>query len=170
MKTMYWYLLFLAVVFTGCATYKKEPYFMSKITFNPESQLLWARPSEIGYKVSDDITGSAEVVTFFGFVVEGERPASMAVGTGPFKDPLIKFAVIDAINKFKVDGMYVTQSIVTKSGFWPFRRRKKAFVKGKGLLLKDYGEVDKSRSDNERILKLKENYSDDEQILILKRK
>jgi len=140
------------LLLSGCATMKKDSHLWSYSKFTPESQVLWARPTEVSYKFEAEIEGSAEIIKVFGFTVEGEAPEINIAGFLPTTDALVKFAVLNAVLDSKVDGMYVTATIIKKTGLWPFYVRKKAVVKGKSLILKNLGEVDQKRFDNERSL------------------
>jgi len=145
------FLLLISVA--GCTTMLKEPYFMGTANYQPESQKLWTRPTEVSYTFGNDIMGTAMAGYIFGVVTEGEAPPSVSVqGLVGSADPLVKLAAWNAINSSKADGIYVTQITLQKSGIWPFIYKKEASVKGKALILKNMGEVDQKRYDNERIM------------------
>lgn len=146
-------LVIVAFAVTSCSTtYDKNISMKGDASLKTESNVMWARPTEMGYEIMGDVEGTAEFSKLFGFIPLGDSPATGLTGIfGTGSDNVgVRYAAYDALKTIGADGIYitatytaVTQGIVTTE---------KVTIKGKALKLVDLGVVDEKRADTVRYL------------------
>ncbi len=142
----------LFLIISCSTTYDKNISMRGDATLVTEANVMWSRPTEVGYEIIGDVEGTAEFSKLFGIIPLGDSPAADLTGIfGTGSDNAgVRYAAYDAIKSIGADGIYITstyyaitQGIVTTE---------KVTIKGKALKLIDLGAVDKQRADTVRYL------------------
>ncbi len=113
-----------AVLLTGCSAYHQ-----SKHGILLDSPVVEMTPLEIGLKVGEKITGTAECEKLFGMTISA--PKKLAYGV-PLQaedgniapDVCTKGAIYDAMNKSNADTIVAPQYIVVKTGGFIYSKTK----------------------------------------------
>ena len=149
-------ILMAAVVVTGCATNSRRIKLQEEAALVAENQGLWTRPSEVGFKLGDEITGTAVSTRVLGFNVGEAKNARNILnfgvidGTGARLSSTGQFAAYKAVTDAKAEGIYVTRVQVESKGVLVFWTTETVTVYGRALTLTDYGPVDQERADEWR--------------------
>jgi len=140
----------------GCRTVTKKDMMVTSAKVKAESHEVWTRPAELGFTVGSYIEGTSETKKMLMLFRVGGDPTSGGVtvptfGMGaPTLSPNAKWAVSNAVDDSGADGIYITKIVEEKAIIFPIWT-KKATVYGKALKLKDYGSINKTRADLDRL-------------------
>ena len=129
----------------ACSSTTKNVEMTDRVAFGAEEHKTWNRPLEVGFEMGDkEIEANASELQILPIF-------SLFDGLFGGEDNLTSAAVYDAVKKHQVDGMYITASKRTDSGFWPFYSHAEVYVYGKPLTIKKVGQVSQQRADKARM-------------------
>jgi len=140
----------------GCRTVTKKDMMVTSAKIKAESHEVWNRPTELGYTVGDYIEGTSETKKMLGFFRVGGDATASGISIPTFGSAAAslsanaKWAVSNAVDDSNADGIYITKVVEEKTIIFPIWTTK-ATVRGKALKLKDFGPIDKSRADLDRL-------------------
>jgi hypothetical protein len=151
--------LALAVA-TGCATNSRRIKMQNEAALEAQNHGLWSRPTEIGFKMGDEISDTAIGKKVFGFNVGESKSGGMSLsivaglgGTGASLSQTGQFAAYKAVTGAGAEGIYVTRVESDSSGFFPFFKREQVTVYGRALTIDNYGPIEEERADKWRFRK-----------------
>lgn len=143
---------------TGCATNSRKVKLQNEASLAAEAHGLWTRPTEIGFKMGDEISATANSTKIFGINSGESKPGGVNLsivtsglgGTGASLSATGQFAAHKAVTKAGAEGIYVTRVETNSSGFPFIVKREKVTVTGRALTLDNYGPVEEERADKWR--------------------
>jgi hypothetical protein len=149
---------FALLVLAGCANNGRHVGLKNKAAMAAEAHGLWTRPTEVGFKMGGEITGTATSNRVLGFNVGEAKPnVSLPVpgilgGAGGriSLDPVEEFAAYKAVEDAKAEGIYLTRVEEESNGFLFFYRTRTVTVYGRALTLENYGPISEKRADQWR--------------------
>lgn len=145
-------LLALATLATACTSNARKVQLQNAASLNVDAHTLWSRPTEVGYRVGDQIFATATSDKVLGFHVGEARPGSDVLSvvlppSGGGLSPLEEFAAYKAVAESGAEGIYVTRIESESRGFLFFFRHQEVTLYGRALTLQDYGPVAENRAD-----------------------
>lgn len=143
---------------TGCATNARKVKLQNEAALAAEAHGLWTRPTEIGFKMGDEISATAKATKVFGFNTGESKPGGVNLsvvtsglgGTGANLSTTGQFAAHKAVTEAGAEGIYVTRVETDSKGFPFIVRRETVTVTGRALTLDNYGPVEEGRADQWR--------------------
>ncbi len=150
--------LMATILGSACASNSRSLPLSSNANLRTETHAMWTRPTEVGYLMGPEISGTATVRQVLGFHVGESKPgASVFAILGPLlgggqdiTDPVMMHAAFNAAEAAGAEGIYLTRVASESSGFFIFFSNTTTTVHGRALKLKDLGPVSQDRADQWR--------------------
>jgi len=143
---------------TGCATNSRKSKLANEAALSAQNHGLWTRPTEIGFKMDDEISATARATKVLGFNTGESKPGSGAslsvvsslLGTGTSLSATGQYAAYKAVVENGAEVGYVTRVESDAHGFLMFWKNEKVTVYGRALTLDNYGPIEETRADRWR--------------------
>ena len=143
-----WITLFPFVLLTGCSSLMNESYPVRNSSLASQPMMIVSRPQEFGLETLGDATGSASIVKFLFFTIDGDRPdASLPIIGKQSRNPLETLACYRAAQSKGGDAFYAISSEWEKQNFLFLYRKQAVTVSGKSLKIKELGPLSTERAD-----------------------
>ena len=159
MVTLSFTLLTLTLA-SSCATNARRVKLVNEASVAAESMGMWTRPTEVGFTLGEEISGTAISNRVIGFNVGESKPAGSVaavlgplLGSGPGNTALSateSFAAFKAVTEAEAEGIYITRIESESRGFLFLYRTNKVTVHGRALHIEDYGAITQDRADEWR--------------------
>ena len=143
---------------TGCATNSRKIKLANEAALQAQNHGLWTRPTEVGFKMGDEISATAKATSVLGFQTGESKSGGFGLsmitsalgGTGASLSGTGEFAAYKAVTEAGAEGIYVTRVESSNHGFLFFWKNEKVTVYGRALTMHSYGPVKEARADDWR--------------------